>query len=442
MSGEKVAEFVRVLKYEDIPDDVIKKAKTAIRDIIGVSIAAYHDEAVESARKTVRARGHREEAHLLGQSIKVPCEMAAFVNSVMASTLDMDDGSMGLRAHFRVHRGHPGGIVVPTAMAAAQSRHATGKELIEAVVVGYEVALMTGWLFKQTVLAAVTGCYGAAAAAAKLSDLTTDKIMQSFNIVSAHCPQPSYAFIWTKIDMAKEAPAWAALTAMMGVDLATNGFRATPGLYDYPEHSKEPFKALGRDWEMRDIYFKRHSGCRHAHAAIDGVFKLMKDHDIDPKTIENIVIGCAAKKGLNMNNKKPDSIWQAQYSIPFLIGTALGKGKVGPDQVNNTMLQDRDVLSFADKVNLVVDNDVENLQPGAFAANVKIKTSGGQLYETFIEHPKGDPENPLTEQELQTKFKELACPIIGETKAMQISDYIDKLEGAGNIEDLFKLMVA
>ena len=441
MSTAQVSNFVKNLKYVNIPEEVIIKAKTAIRDIIGVSIAAYHNEAVESARKMAVAGGGKKEANILGQAIKVPCEMAVFVNSVMASTLDMDDGSMGLRGHLRVHRGHPGGIIVPSAMAVAQRHHTAGKELLEAVIAGYEVSLMTAWLIGKTVLASVTGCYGAAAAAAKLLNLPSDKITQTFNIVSAHCPQPSYEFIWTKIDMSKEAPAWSALTAVMAAILSENGFRATPCYYEYPEHDRKPFQSLGKDWEILDLYFKQYSACRHAHAPIDAVLKLKNDHNIDPKTITNVIVGCSANKGYNMNNKRPNNIWQAQYSIPFVIGCALKDGKVGPDQVNIQMLQDKDILNISDKVALVVDEDVENLQPGAFAARVLIKTYDGQHYETFIAHPKGDPENPLTEKELKTKFEELTYPIIGEKKASQLSSYIDNLEACRDINNMFQMIM-
>jgi len=172
MRGEQVSTFVTNLQYDNIPKEVIKKAKTAIRDIIGVSIAAYHDEAVDSARKLAIARGQKEEANMIGQAVKVPCEMAAFVNSVMASTLDMDDGSMGLRGHLRVHRGHHGGFIVPSALAVAQRQQASGKKLLEAVIAGYEVSFMTAWLIGKTVLAGLTGCYGAAAANGEASDFT------------------------------------------------------------------------------------------------------------------------------------------------------------------------------------------------------------------------------------------------------------------------------
>lgn len=440
MSTARVAGFVEKIKYEHIPEIVIGKAKTAIRDVIGVSIAAHRDEAVTIARKMAKGRGQKRDANIIGQTARASCETAAFVNSVMATTLDMDDGSMGLQGHLRVHRGHPGGVVVPSAMAVAQRQRATGKQLIEAVVAGYEVSLMTGWIIGHTVLTSRTGCYGAAAAAAKLLSLPAEKVIQTFNVVSAHCPDTSYAHIWTRIDMSKEAPAWSAFTAIMAAFMSEAGFRATPSFFDCPEHDGKPFESLGKDWEILGIYFKRYGACRHAHAPIDGVNKLVNDHGIDPEKIARIIVGCAALKGLNMNNRRPDNVWQAQYSIPFVIGAALRKGKVGPGQINTALLKDRGILEIADKVELVVDGDVEALQPGAFAGRVRIETYDGHNYETFIERPKGDPENPFSEEELKLKFYELTVPVIGKDNALKIVAGIDDLEEMKDINDLFKII--
>lgn len=440
MSTALVADFVCDIKYERIPDPVVRKAKTAIRDVIGVSIGALHDEAVSAARKMAKTRGRKKEANILGQSAKISCEMAAFVNSVMATTLDMDDGSMGLQGHLRVHRGHPGGIIVPSAMAVAQRQRATGKKLLESIIAGYEVSLMTAWLIGETVLASRTGCYGAAAAAARLLPLSPDKMRQTFNIVSAHCPDPSYAHIWTRIDMSKEAPGWAAHTAVMAAFLSEAGFRATPSFFDNRELDPTPMESLGRDWELPGVYFKRYSACRHAHAPLDGVFKLIGDHAIDPGTITKIVVGCAAAKGFNMDNRRPGNIWQAQYSIPFLLGAALRKGKAGPGEVNDASLQDPEILEMSDRVELVVDEDVEARQPGAFSARVRIKTTSGKEHETFVEHPKGDPENPFSEEELRSKFDALTVPAIGKERSSRIAACIEDLEKVSDVNNLLEII--
>jgi 2-methylcitrate dehydratase PrpD len=438
MSTQKIARFVSEISINHLPPEVIIQIKKAIRDILGVSIAAHHDQAVNAARKMVATRGGAEESSLIGVMKRLPCDMAAFVNSVMASTLDMDDGSMGLPSHLRVHRGHPGGIVIPAGLAVAEKVKATGAQLIEAVAVGYEVAMLTAWLTGETMLAGVNGTFGATAASSKLLGLNVNQTIEALNIASAHRPAPSYAFIWTRIGMTKESAAWAAMTGVTAALLAQNGFSGTPSFYDLEEHDKAPLEALGRDWEIMSLYFKPYSACRHAHAPIDGVLEVMAENDLEAGDIAKVIIGCASKKGLFMSNRRPTSIWQAQYSIPFLIGAAIIEKEVGPQQVSEKRLEDASILRQADKVNLIADAEVDALQPGNFAARVTIQTKAGRIYETFIRYPRGEPENPLSDRELEEKFKKLSKGIISAERVKTLLECLENLDQQDSLDLLIK----
>ena len=438
MSTKAVANFIAETSFEKLLPEVVVQAKKAIRDVIGVSIAAHKDRAVQAARRMAMTRGGKGESTLIGMGMKVPCEMAAFVNAVMASTLDMDDGSMGLPGHPRVHRGHPGGIVIPSSLAVAEREGATGRELIEAIVTGYEVALATAWMIGVTVLAGRTGTYGAAAAAAKLLGLSREEIISTLNIAEAHCPSPTYAFIWDQTGMTKEAPAWAAMTGVTASLLAQAGFRGAPTIYDLPESDKKPIAALGNEWEILGLYFKSYSACRHAHAPIDGVLEITKEHELDAQSISTITIGCSPEKGLNMSNSRPANIWQAQYSIPFVIGAALVDGEVGAEQVAENRLGDKLILREAEKVRLVADAEVDALQPDMFAARVEVETKDGRKFQTFRRYPKGDPENPLTEEELSDKFKKLVTGVVGSDRTEELAEQLERLEETDNITEIVR----
>ena len=436
MSTRAVADFVAELAFEKLPAEVVVQAKKAIRDIMGVSIAAHGDRAVQAARRMAVARGGKEESTVIGIGLKLPCEMAAFVNAVMASTLDMDDGSMGLSGHLRAHRGHPGGIVIPGSLAIAEREGATGKALIEAVVAGYEVALATAWMIGETVLAGRTGTYGAAAAAAKLLGLSIDEIVNTLNIAEAHCPAPTYAFIWHQTDMTKEAPAWAAMTGVTAALLAQAGFNGAPTIYDLPDSDKKPIDALGKEWEILGIYRKLYSGCRVAHAPIDGVLEIVKEHSLDADSITMVKIGCSSQKSLKMSNYRPANIWQAQYSLPFAIGSAIVDGEVGPEQMAENRLGDELILRHADKVKLVADSEVDALLPDIFGGRVEVKTKDGRRFQAFKRYPKGEPENPLSEEELVEKFRRLVTGVIGANKAEELAMLFERLEKLDNIEEL------
>lgn len=429
-----VAAFIAGLQFDQMPQAVVNKAKDAILDTLGVAIAASNDAATQAARHMAANRGGAPDATLLGFGLKVPCELAAFVNAVMASTLDMDDGSMGLPGHLRVHRGHPGCMVIPTALALAEKENASGKAFIEAVVVGYEVALATAWMIGETVLASLTGTFGAAAAAAKLLDFDIAQIINTLKIAEAHCPSPTYAFIWDQTDMTKEAPGWAAMTGANAALLAQTGFRGAPTKYDLPESNKEPLEALGKEWEFLGTYFKLYSGCRVAHAPIDGILEIITEQDLAADDISEVIIGCSTQKSLKMSNYRPTNIWQAQYSLPFAVGSALVDREVGHKQMSSQRLSDRRILEQVDKVKLVADADVDAMLPDIFGGRVKVQTRDGRKFECFKSYPKGEPENPLSEEELYQKYLKLATEQLIPETAEELKGLIDRLERLDNVE--------
>mgnify|MGYP001074945098 CR=1 FL=1 len=435
MSTKAVADFVAEVKFDKLLPEVVVQAKKAIRDVIGVMIAAHKDKAVEATRKLVIANGGKKESTLIGTGIKVPCEMAALVHAAMATTLDMDDGSMGLPGHPRFHRGHPGGMVIASSLAMAEREKTTGKAFIEAVVAGYEVELTTAWMIGEAVLAGRTGTYGAAVAAAKLLKLSREEILHTLCIAEAHCPSPTYAFIWNQTHMTKEAPAWAAMTGVMAALLAQAGFRGAPTIYDLPTANKKSLEALGKEWEILGIYFKPYSTCRVAHAAIDGILEIVKTHHLLANHISRITIGCSSQKSLNMSNYRPTNIWQAQYSIPFAIGSALVDGEVGPKQIAENRLGDPLILQNADKVTLVRDPEVDALLPDHFAARIEVETTDSRKFQVFKRYPRGEPENPLSEKELTEKFNKLVSDVVGAVIADELRMILEKLENLNNMDE-------
>lgn len=436
MSTADVADFIADTSFESIPPQVLCQAKKAIRDLIGVMVASHEDRAVKAARELATNWGGREESTVIGVQKKVPCQVAAFVNTVMASTLDMDDGSMGLPGHERFHRGHPGCMVIPSALALAEKQNSNGKEFLTAVVIGYEVALATAWSFGESVLAGRTGTYGSAAVAAKLMGLSKKEIASTLCIAEAHCPSPTYSFIWNKTHMTKEAPAWAAMTGVTAALLAAAGFRGAPTIFDMASSNQRPVELLGKEWEILGLYFKPYSSCRVGHSAIDGVLDLIKEHGIEANAVQKVTIGCSSDKGIKMSNYRPSNIWQAQYSLPFVIGAAILEGEVGPRQITEERLSAQKILGHGDKVTMVPDSEVQCLLPGHFSARVEIESIGKQRFQTFRKYPKGEPENPMNEEELVAKFKGLVSERLLSCNADDLMCDIDQIEEAGSMHDV------
>jgi 2-methylcitrate dehydratase PrpD len=191
--------------------------------------------------------------------------------------------------------------------------------------------------------------------------------------------------------------------------------------------TKNPLQTLGKEWEILGVYFKPYSTCRLLHAAIDGVLDLTKEHKINVDDILKITVAVGVHAGA-MTNYRPSDIWQAQYSIPFAIGAALLDREVGPEQIAKNRLTDKAILRQADKVELVDDPEVRALFPAVFAGRVTIEMKDSKKYETLKRYPRGEPQNPLSEEELAGKFRKLAAKALASDEIELLSRCLDRLE--------------
>lgn len=444
MGIKKIVDFIVAVRFDKLPSNVITQAKVAARDNLGVIVAAHKDKAVSAARRIATAMGGRDDSTMIGIGIKVPCNVASMVNAVMGSTLDMDDGGMGPAGG----RGHPGGMIVPSSLAVAEYQNATGKDLIEALVVGYEVAVRTAGMIWETDKpikgrlrrnAGISGPYGVAAAVAKLLRLKPEEITNALGIAEAHAPFPPLIDTATGPAMTKEAMGWASMTGVTAALLAQAGFTGPITIYDHPEYPKEPWENLGLEWEMLNLYFKPYSMCRLYHTPIDGVLQIIRKHNLKADDVLKVTVRVTPYGGRPFQ-RRPSTIWQAQYSTPFGIGAALVDGEVGPEQIAEDRLNDKEILSQADKVELVIDPEVEALLPYPFlyGSKVEIEIKDGRNFETFIRCPRGDPRNPLTNEELSGKFMKLAARGMGFDRAKDLRKCLDRLENLDNVKELIQ----
>ena len=331
--------------------------------------------------------------------------------------------------------------MVPSSLAVAERQNATGKQLIEAVVVGYEVALRAGWiisLWGMFAPAGMAGTYGVAAAAAKLLGLSTEETADALGVAEAHCLYPSRAKRFERTAMTKEAAGWGAMTGVTAALLAQAGFNGPETLFDLAEYNQEPLETLGKQWEIMGLYFKPYSSCRATHAPLDGVFELIKQHNLTADNIKTVTVGVSTAFATMFANYRPLNIWQAQFSIPFVIGAALADGEVGPVQIAENRLIDDVLLSHADKVKLVGDPEVDALasSKGMRSCRIKIETKDGREFETFVGYPRGSPQNPLSEEELVGKFRKLATRAVGAERTEDLIKCLNELENLGNINKL------
>ena len=426
-----ILEFITHSHLDDFDSDIVLLAKRSLLDVIGNIIAGACTKASAAARNFASGFIYPQDATLFGSRERVPCAFAAFANSIMASDLDADDGHRGAM-------GHPGAAVVTASLAVSEKDKLNGKSLLEAIVVGYEIATRMGIIANKHHKARYIGSghwasFGVAAAAVKLMKMGKEKGLNALGICKAHTPKAPMDWMFSgDYPMIKEAIGWGAFTGVTSAMLANSGMR---GAFSVPNDEKDNLSTLGTEYEFEKLYFKQHSCCRYTHPAINGVLSLKNSKKFKNEEIARINIG-TFDFALNLKSQKPKSIQEAEYSVPFTVGAALAYGQVGPTEICEEKLQDNKVLTLANKVELHLDADIQKQFPAHTLARVEVELTDGSTI-TMDPFPlKGDYQNPLTQQELEDKFRRFCASRL---KDVQLNEIVSLCNKADQIDDISSL---
>lgn len=426
------AEFVNHLKFDDLDETTIQKAKDCLLDLIGAVLGGAKTKAGEISLEYAKSLGGPEQATIWPTSDKLPFRSVAFVHGTMASALDIDDG-------HRVAVGHPGGVVIPAAFSIAENHQNTGKELLEAIICGYEVGIRVGHILRIKIPPSTSlgsgrwGSVGAAAAVAKLLGLSFEEIEQALAISATFAPVSPVTDdlkINGFVPMSKFCSGWGAEVGICSVLLAQRGFTGVSSIIDF---SSSLLPDYGEFFEINNVYFKPYTACRWTHPAIEGTFQLLSKHrDLNKESIRKITVKTFLD-ATHLKRPHPQTMESAQYSIPFLVGAAVIDGKIGPEQIAQERLSDPNILSVADKVEVLHSPEIDKDFPKMAPAEIEIETTSGKCYSTKVTTPKGDPKNPMTDREFVDKFKILA------TRSIRLEVVERVIEAVNRVEKFSKL---
>lgn len=363
---------------------------------------------------------------------------ATLINAASASALDLDDGHRGAA-------GHPGASIIPAAFAVAQETAADAQDFLSAVVLGYDIACRVGaardFSKLQTLSTGRWCACGAAAVAGRLKRLKPQALAQALSIAGAQVPDLA-ASGYSKImgNHVKEGIPWSTMLGVAAADLAAEGFNGPLDIFDHPEYfdSSKMTADLGKTWAIEEVYFKPYSCCRWSHAAIDALLGIMRDNGLNSKSIRRIKVE-TFERALRLNNyPDPDTIEAAQYSIPFCLGVAAAKGPNDLLPLETASLHDRCSVDLAKRVELYINADMNKLFPAQAPARVFVETSAGTFAKTVI-NPKGDPANPFTQEELETKFRRLSEAKISKDTQQKMEKAVSELD-RGEFQHLSDLL--
>ena len=432
--SEQLGQFGSSFQAVEVDEDVVHHAKRAIVDWYAALIPGYVMEPTPLLEKAYSEDLDRGPARLaLGRQATV--RTAALINGSASHTAEVDD-------IFKEAIYHPGAPTISAALAVAQQAGASGRELIKAVIVGYEISTRIGKVlgrehYKYWHNTGTVGTFGAAAAAAYLLRLNAGQFTHALCTAATFAAGLQQAFKMDSMSKplhsgrAAEAGVAAAQMAREGVIGSLDVFEGTYGLGVAMSNDPEwttVMADLDQRFNITSMTFKNHACCGHTFAPIDGALVLQKQHELDWAEIEKICVETYSPALAVAGNPAPRTPAEARFSIPFVVSTALRYGSVRLSAFAPERLIDPDIKTLMEKVELKVHPELDSKFPGQRAALVTVHTKGGSSYSYLQPTRKGDPDMALTDAELQDKFNELVEPVLGSKRCAAVAHALWQLE--------------
>jgi len=419
--------FLHQIKPETLPAEVMDRARYFFLDYLAVAIRGSQEESAKCVQRMIERIDAPRRASVLGTSIRTLPGFAAFANGTASHGIEMDDTHSGGSIHL-------GTTMYSVALAIAESTPGISSEaFLAAVVAGFEAAARIAMAVQPKEQYALgfhptqaCGVFGAAITAAKLFGLTEEQTLAAVGITGSMAAG-SMEFLaegaWTK----RIHPGLAAQNGIQAAMLAAEGFtgprRILEGrdgfLHAYSRHPvpERLTAGLGDSYEILHTAVKPHACCRYMQGPIDAILELVRENGLAEPDIAKIEIAIL-EAGWNIvcepraQKYNPESVVDAQFSMPFGAAVAVLHGAAGLDQFTLEQVRSPGVMKVMGKVTLVRDPGIEQTFPREWPARVTIQRWDGQTHEKFVRYPKGDPENPLSWSELAEKFRALAGPVL------------------------------
>ena len=368
MSVPAQVEFVRDLRWADVPPAVREHVRLLLADLAAVCVAGRPAPASELAAAYASAVHPGDEATALLDGRRLGAVGAAWCNGVLANVLDYDDG-------HRLTKGHPGAVVIPAALAAAQLADATAEELLLAVVVGYEIAIRAGVALHARDdgyhASGAWGGLGAAAAAARLLGLDATAIHHAIGLAEYHAPIAHIMRSVAQPAMTKDACAWGASVGVSSALMAAGGFTSVDAAF-----LEEDASDLGSVWRLEELYLKAYPCCRWSQGAIRAALEARGDERLAPEDVEAVTITTFAAADA-LAKVLPSSTEEAQYNLVWPVANVVATGGFTVADVLGPW-DDPGVGSVMDRTRVVIDPSLTDAFPARRLTAVEIALRDGR----------------------------------------------------------------
>jgi len=451
--SQRWAKFALGLNYENIPSVAIKEAKRFLLDSVGCAFSALDNKDTQAAYNYIQDLGGNKQATVIGWGEKANLPQATLMNSLLIRALDYND------IYWEQDPSHPSDII-PAVLSTGEFMKKNGKEVLVGIIIAYELEMRLclaafpgvreiGWhhaTLTQLVSPVVAG---------RMLGLSEEEIVAAIGIsgsshftlggvVAGHLTNMKNA----ADPFAVEAGVRAALLASKGYTGPVEVFEGKEGLFEVLDKVKWDrdvlTKGLGEKFLINQCGYKAFPTEALTHQPITAALEVMKENNINPKEVEEVLVETTTRGADILSDPskyKPTTKETADHSLPYCIAVAVAKGNVLPSDFEEDALRDPLVWSLLDKIKVVANPEIDNLFPKVKRAIVTIKTPQGE-FKKQEDFAKGQPERPLSEEELVSKFKANSEKKISPSGMEDIIKATQGLENIDEIGEYMKLLVS
>ena len=435
----EIGRFIRDTRFEDLPPPVVDRCKRLIADCFAIVTAGNQSDELRRLASSYLKDARPGNSWVIGTAHRAAPGSAAFLNGIASTWHDFDEGST-------IAYSHPGSQTIPAAVAMAQDLCVSGRDLLLAVVLGYEVSARASMAAKMRISVhphGTCGVIGSAVAAARMKGLDEARMRHVINVAATMAMATNRQAMLDEATVRNVYSGHSALAGLNAVQLVEAGITGQRdgigvtygGVIADGFDPQRMITGLGQDWLITQGYFKLHPSGRYSHAAIDALqaaLATLPQGRLDVANISRIEVRAFQMAAL-LSGKNITTSFGAKFSIPFALATILVHGRSGIDCFDTKAVENPLVQALIAKVDVSEEPAYTRAYPDKQQCEVVIHLDGGGTVRGRCEIMKGEPGNPHRPDEVEKKFYDLTVPVWGGKRANDLYAALLRLEDVADL---------
>jgi len=452
MNTEDVAGFVTGTRYHQIPQEAVARAKWCILDCLGVALAGSTESAGTIISEYVKDLGGKPEATVIASGFRTSSPQAALVNGTLAHALDYDDSHPNFQ--------HATAVTLPAVLALAERERSPGRATLEAYVLGCEVGSKIGITMGNALgelgwhPCGIIGSIASTVASAKLLNLNKTQIKMALGIAASQAAGLSRNI---GTDVKPFHSGIGAKNGVVAAMLAVRNFKADESIFD--GHHSFPKVFLGNEYDFAKLNrqlgapfsivaqgigrIKPYPTGGPSHKSVTAILELIQKHQLRAEEVAEVECQVSSYLVQHFGHySRPKTASQARFSMHYAMAAALIDGALTLKQFTDEKVAAPEIQDLMSKVKLVeLDSEAKEAQTHSDPPQiVMVKLRNGKAHSHQVPFAKGEPRNPLTEEEIVEKFRDCAGTVLSAREIERTIDLVAKLENLPDITELMEFM--